>query len=203
MFQFERHRIGQQDFLAEAFCLLCILVVIGCGITFLTSLISRFGILCCLSVLLIPVVGILTLSLTWESLVGIVEELPLRVEFFEVDISVEIDGSLCSGYVSKRTSIFQFRSTFPSIVRTIRTVCRHIIEGRYLVQRNSIGGVESRVVGERATKRPETSLYGVFPGWIVVGIEILIHHPIGLFDFGMSGWGEGHLQTLEDIPTER
>ena len=137
-----------------------------------------------------------------ESLVGILQESGMVVESFQVQLSVEVHGTLAVDGVAQGASILHHGTSFPRIGSVVAAICTHPVEAWNLFQWNLVAHLRALAIIQRTAKVLQTRADGVFPGLIEIGIEILVDLHVGFLHFCAGSALEIEMESLEDIPTQ-
>ena len=137
-----------------------------------------------------------------ESFVGIGQELGMVVQCLEVNAPVDVQGTLGVDGIAQGAAVFQLGTTLPGVLCLIgavglQPVCQGQFLERYLIRYLcALGIVQGR------TEAFDALQHAVLPCGIAVGIEVLVHRSVGLFDFGMCAALEGEVQCPGEIPPQ-
>ena len=127
------------------------------------------------------------------------------VETHQVDVSVQGHLALAVDGIAIRVTFFIFHASLPRIVGAVVGIGVQPVEDRQQIERHLIRCREVLTVVERRTPALHavpyrTSVNRVFPGMILVGIEVGVHFRIRHIHLCMGGTLEVHVQVLGQVP---
>ena len=138
-------------------------------------------------------------------LVHFLEEWDVVVETNQVEIAVQGQFALAVDGIAIRVAFFIFHASLPRIVGAVVGIGVQPVEGWQQIERHLIRSGEVLTVVERGTPALHavpyrTSIYRVFPGMILVGIEVGVHLRIRHIHLCMGSTLEVHVQVLGQVP---
>ena len=142
---------------------------------------------------------------TFILLVHLLEEWNVVVETHQVDVAVQGHLALAVDGIAIRVAFFIFHASLPRIVGAVVGIGVQPVEDRKQIERHLIRCREVLTVVERCTPALHavpyrTSVNRVFPGMILVGIEIGVHFRIRHIHLCMGSTLEVHVQVLGQVP---
>ena len=114
----------------------------------------------------------------------------------ELYVTVVLDG------IAQRGSVVQFGAAQPGVGGVVLDIHLCPIEDGQLVERQLVGGVEGLLIVERRAPVADALPDGVFPGLVVVGVEVFVDGGVRLLNLGVGGALEVHVQVLRQIPAD-
>ena len=124
------------------------------------------------------------------------------VERLHVDGTVNIEVTATVDGVAERSTVFEFRTSHPRIVRGERSIAVEPVEDWQFVQRQLIGSRYLLLVVERRTEVTDALLHRVLPSLITIRIKVLVDRRARLLDLGMGGTLEVEVQVLREVPAQ-
>ena len=137
-----------------------------------------------------------------EFAVDAFEERHFVVECFETETRIEGDVSAIANDVAERRAVGGFHSACPVIGGVVFEIGRNPVERGEFVEGHIPREVGGLAIVERPAEVAEGVHDGVFPSSVFGGVEFLVHHHIGLLDFGIGAGHEAEVDILRGIPTE-
>ena len=125
------------------------------------------------------------------------------IEFLHGECSVDIQLTVVVNGITVGSSVLIRCSALPVIGRVKGSIGIHPVEDRNQVQWQLIGGREGLSIVEGRSHVFDAGPYGILPGSVLRGIEVLIDLIVRLLNLRMSGTAEVHVQVLGDVPANR
>ena len=104
--------------------------------------------------------------------------------------------------VAERRAVGGFHSACPVIGGVVFEIGRYPVERGEFVEGHIPREVGGLAIVERSAEVAEGVHDGVFPRGVFGGVEFLVHHHIGLLDFGIGAGHEAEVDILRGIPPE-
>ena len=125
------------------------------------------------------------------------------IEFLQGECSVDIQLTVVVNGITIGSSVLIRCSALPVIGGVKGSIGIHPVEDRNQVQWQLIGGREGLSIVEGCSHVFDAGPYGILPGSVLRGIEVLIDLIVRLLNLRMSGTAEVHVQVLGDVPANR
>ena len=141
--------------------------------------------------------------LSAEHAVDLLEPFRMVVEGFEVQLSVGRCIAAVGDGVAHAASVGEFRAALPVVGGGVFDIRCNPVEDGNLVDGDVPRDVGLLLVRQRCSEVEEAGAYGIFPGFVLCGVEVLVERNVGLLDFGVRARGEVEVDLFGRIPTQR
>ena len=137
-----------------------------------------------------------------ETVVGLLQEGEVVVEHFEVQRAVDVQVAVAVNGISQTGTVVKLRTTCPAVAGIIRGIGIQPVEDGQFVQWQLVAGGDLLLIVERGAQMTDTVEHRVFPGSITVGIEILVHRSIRLFNLRTGSRLEIEVEVTREVPPQ-
>ena len=141
--------------------------------------------------------------LSAEHAVDLLEPFRMVVEGFEVQFTVGRGIAAVGDGVAHATSVGEFRAALPIVGGGVFDIRCYPVEDGNLVDGYVPRDVGLLLVGQRCPELEEAGAYGIFPGFVLSGVEVLVERNVGLFNFSVRARGEVEVDLFGRIPSQR
>ena len=195
-------QVARVGVVCERRLLLRLLVAVGCTLLFCFSLALLLRLLAFLLLCLLRLAAVCGRVVFLETVVGLLQERHMVVEFLHVELSVDVYLAVVGDGVAKRSAVFEVRTAHPVVRSVVRSVGCYPVEHRNEINRQLVRRLERLVVLQRSAQMLDGCPHRVLPSRVAIGIEILVYGCVRLLNLCVRGALEVHVQVLREVPAQ-